>query len=248
MTNLSSIVTLLQLVLTLLSNPSTANSTQIQTLATQAIGMATQALQTNTSIPVNSSNPISQNTTQSSTTGVPYCISYSGGNCIEWKYSNIPIPQINISQQQPQSNTTISTPSNINYINFDTQAVAASSQNLKNLQNAYSQALSNIENSRTNLAEAEGEKNNLNAVYIPQLQAAQLTLQNAEAQKNIDQQNYSISASTESQIESEQTQNEACSSSYNLNEAQGEIGIQKQEIANECLASSEKEANDIQNE
>jgi L-fucose mutarotase/ribose pyranase (RbsD/FucU family) len=45
MTNLSSILVLLQLVLTLLSNPSTANSSQAQTLATQAIGYATQALE-----------------------------------------------------------------------------------------------------------------------------------------------------------------------------------------------------------
>jgi hypothetical protein len=48
MANLSSIVVLLHLVLTLLSNPSTANSTQAQALATQAIGMATQVLSTDT--------------------------------------------------------------------------------------------------------------------------------------------------------------------------------------------------------
>lgn len=44
--NLASIIILLQLVLTLISNPATANNAQIQTLANQAITMATQALAT----------------------------------------------------------------------------------------------------------------------------------------------------------------------------------------------------------
>lgn len=52
--NLSSIVVLLQLVLSLLSSPSTAHSTQAQVLATQAIGYATQALQ---EMSVPASNP-----------------------------------------------------------------------------------------------------------------------------------------------------------------------------------------------
>ena len=46
--NLTSIVTLLQLVLTLLSNPTTANNPAIQSLAQQAISDATQALSVQT--------------------------------------------------------------------------------------------------------------------------------------------------------------------------------------------------------
>lgn len=42
--NLSSIITLLQLVLVLLSNPQTAKNAQVQVLATQAISSAAQAL------------------------------------------------------------------------------------------------------------------------------------------------------------------------------------------------------------
>lgn len=87
MTNLSSILVLLQLVLTLLSNPSTANSSQAQTLATQAIGYATQALESQATtsqsvapqvLPTNSSATttiISTTTTQTNSVEPPQPIS-----------------------------------------------------------------------------------------------------------------------------------------------------------------------------
>ncbi len=66
--NLSSIITLLQLVLTLLSSPATANNATAQTLANQAIGYATEALQqvattTATTTPVTIQVPANPTTT-----------------------------------------------------------------------------------------------------------------------------------------------------------------------------------------
>jgi len=66
MTNLSSIIALLQLVLGLLSNPAMANNSQAQALANQAISMATQALGSSvatTTAPTTTPPPANQPTT-----------------------------------------------------------------------------------------------------------------------------------------------------------------------------------------
>ena len=52
MTSLASIITLLQLVLSLLSSPATANNAGVQALATQAISLSAQALAQPTSTPL----------------------------------------------------------------------------------------------------------------------------------------------------------------------------------------------------
>lgn len=240
MANLSSIVVLLQLVLTLLSNPSTANSAQAQTLATQAISMATQALQSNTSPSVNSSSSTSQSTSQ------PNTIVSTPSNCPSEiinasQLSLVPAgcPTPTILDQQTQF-------ANESYLSFDSEAINNSTQNLYSLQTRYAQLRATV-GAGTGMSEYTGEQNLLSALYNPLLQAAQITLQNAEAQQKIDQAR-SVGASIESQIEYEQSQNEECSSSSNLSEAGGVQGLQAQEKANECVASAEKEANDIQSE
>lgn len=167
--NLASIVALLQLVLAMLSNSNAAQNAQTQALASQAMGYATQALQT--AITSTSTSPslssVSQTTIQPTAMGTPYCVSYSGGNCVLWKNSSIPIPPL-----------TISTPAT-SLANPSTAATSISSggnsaQDIEELQNQYAQELGIIHNSPGGLSVQQGEESDLNELYNVELQAAQL--------------------------------------------------------------------------
>ncbi len=153
---------------------------------------------------------------------------------------NTPAPQPTYAQPTvPQLNAT--------YLNFDTAAVNTSAQNLENLEKQYAQDLADIEGGGgIPLQEEEGEQNNLNQAYSSQLSAAQLTLQDAQNQEKIDDA-IQVAPSTESQIESEQTQNEQCSS-VTLSRGEGEGGIEAEQNSLDCYASAQKEGEDIQAE
>ncbi len=158
-------------------------------------------------------------------------------------------PTVNYNTPMPQQTYTpqpVTFQPNTSYLNFDITAVNTSAQNLENLQKQYAQDLADMQGRGIPLEEEQGEQNNLNLAYSSQLSAAQLTLQDAQNQQKIDNA-IRIASSIEAQIESEQTQNEQCSS-VTLSLGEGEQGIQAEQNTMDCAASAQKEGEDIQAE